>query len=101
MTPFGERDREELASFLRGVLGARRVEIQPGPDTSRVRIALYDKHDQLESLLEFERACLERAELADLRGYLARPLVRRRIREAGPRGFAVPSAEIGAPPSRP
>ncbi len=91
---FSERDFEELASFLRGIYGVRRVERREQED--RVTLELYGKGDVLQSVLCFERSCLDRSEVADLRAYLAQPLVKRRIRETGPEPFAVPSAEISS-----
>ena len=68
--PFGERDFDELASFLRGTFKARRVERTEDPDSGEIELRLLGREEALKHTLIFERACLDRSELADLRGYL-------------------------------
>jgi hypothetical protein len=60
-----------------------------------VQLRLYGKGDVLQNVLAIERSCLDRSEVADLRGYLARADVKRRIVGTGPRPFQIPSAAIG------
>jgi len=84
---FGERDFAELASFLRSAFRARRVERSEVDD--RVEFRLLDREGDVEHTLVFDRAVLDRSELADLRGYLARPMVKKRIRSAGAAPFRV------------
>ncbi|MGE4605464.1 MAG: Rieske 2Fe-2S domain-containing protein, partial [Myxococcota bacterium] len=93
--PFGERDFDELASFLRATFKARRVERSEDPDSGEVELRLLGRADSLEHTLIFERACLDRSELADLRGYLAQPLVKRSIAAGGEEPFRVPSDQVG------
>ena len=89
---FSERDFAELESFLRSTLAARRVEREE--DAGVVQLRLYGKGDVLQNVLAIERTCLDRSEVADLRGYLARPDVKQRILGTGPQPFQIPSASI-------
>ena len=49
------------------------------------------KSDVLEAVV----VCLDRSELADLRGYLAQPLVKKSIAAGGGEPFRVPSDQVG------
>jgi hypothetical protein len=95
---FRPRDLEELSSFLRSIFGARRIEALEQPAEGAIELRLLGKSGAVEGRLVFERSCLERAEVCDLRAWLARPLVRRRVREAGAVGVRVPTDEILEPP---
>jgi len=93
--PFADRDFDELASFLRATFAARRVDRNDISDGAEVEMRLFDRADELKHALVFERACLDRSELADLRGYLARPLVKKEIAAGGAQPYFVPSDQIG------
>jgi hypothetical protein len=91
---FSTRDSEELASFLRSRFRARRVERIDHDETATVELRLLGREDVLQHVIVFERACLERHPLADLRAWLAKPLAKQRIEQSGSQPFAVPSVEI-------
>jgi hypothetical protein len=92
--PFAERDFDELASYLRSAFKVRRVERLENPESGDVELRLLGREDALKHALVFERACLDSAELADLRGYLAQPLVKKRITAHGEEPFRIPSDQI-------
>jgi hypothetical protein len=58
-------------------------------------LQLLGRDDALRHVLVFERDCLLRSESCELRGYLAKPLVKQQIQRAGTSLFEVPSAEVG------
>jgi nitrite reductase/ring-hydroxylating ferredoxin subunit len=94
---FCEREFRELESFLRSTFRARRVERREAVGAEgddRIEFHLFGRGDEPKHIISFERGCLERNEVADLRGYLARPLVRRRVASAGVERFDAPSEEI-------
>ncbi len=91
--PFAEQDFEELSSFLRGIYGARRVERRERAGV--VTFELLARGDEPLAALTIERDCLDECEVADLRAYLAQPLVKRRILASGA-PFAVAASEIQA-----
>ncbi len=93
--PFGERDFDELASFLRATFKARRVERTDDAGSGEVELRLFGRADALKHSLVFARACLDRCELADLRGYLAKPLVKKGIAAGGEQPYHVPSDLVG------
>ncbi len=92
---FSQREFEELASFLRSTFKARRVVREDDDASETVRLELLGREDALKHVIVFERDCLWRNEVSDLRGYLAKPIVKDRIRAGGTSVFEVPSAEIG------
>lgn len=94
-TGFGARGYDELASFLRSSFRARTVERSDDDESGSVELRLLGKGDMLKHVLRFEREVLERSELADLRGYLAQPLVRKRLAAAGTEPFRVRADAVG------
>jgi 3-ketosteroid 9alpha-monooxygenase subunit A len=93
--PFAERDFDELASFLRATFKARQVERSEDAEGGEVVLRLLGRDDALKHVLVFERSCLDRNELADLRGYLARPLVKKGIAAGGDQPFRIASDQVG------
>jgi 3-ketosteroid 9alpha-monooxygenase subunit A len=91
---FEERDFEELASFLRSRFRARRVERVDHEEERTVELRLLGREDALMHVIVFERGCLERHPIADLRAWLAKPLAKQRIELSAGKPFAVPSIEI-------
>ncbi len=92
---FAERDFDELASFLRATFKARQVERTEDAESGEVELRLFGRDDALKHSLVFERVCLDRSELVDLRGYLARPLVKKSIAAHGRQPFRIPSDQVG------
>jgi hypothetical protein len=91
---FQERDFQELASFLRSRFRVRRVERSDDDAAGTVTLRLRGREDVVKHELVFERRCLDSHEVADLRAWLAKPLAKRRVEEAGSAPFLVPSVEI-------
>ena len=92
---FSDREFEELSSFLRSTFKVRRVVREDDDSRATVRLQLLGRDDALRHVLVFERDCLLRSESCELRGYLAKPLVKQQIQRAGTSLFEVPSAEVG------
>ena len=86
--PFGERDFDELASFLRSTFRAHRVERVESSGT--VVLSMFGKGDARLGALRIGRARLDRSEVADLRHVLAHPRVRQQILTGGPEGYTLP-----------
>jgi phenylpropionate dioxygenase-like ring-hydroxylating dioxygenase large terminal subunit len=91
---FGERECDELSSFLRSALRVRRVEKVEHPEAGTVEFKLFGKGDALKGRVTYERACLERNEVTAVRGHLALPHVKKRILDAAAEGVVIPSSEI-------
>jgi 3-ketosteroid 9alpha-monooxygenase subunit A len=91
---FDERESEELASFLRSSLRARRAEMLEHPEAGLVEFRLFGKGDTPKARVSFERDCLERNEVTAIRGHLALPQVQRTILDAGAEGVTISSSEI-------
>ena len=60
-----------------------------------VEFALLGRGDAVVARIRFDRDSLERLEVSDLRGHLARPRVRKRILEAAGEAVAIRDAELG------
>jgi phenylpropionate dioxygenase-like ring-hydroxylating dioxygenase large terminal subunit len=91
---FGARECDELSSYLRSAFRVRKVERRDDTKAGRVEFRLLGREDALKHVLVFERRCLDRNEVSDLRGYLARPMVKKQIRAGGAEPFEVPSADV-------
>jgi 3-ketosteroid 9alpha-monooxygenase subunit A len=91
---FSEREFEELSSFLRSTFKVRRVVREDFAAQERTRFELLGREDALKHVLLFERDCLWRNEVTELRAYFARPVVRQQIEAAGDAPFEVRLAAL-------
>ena len=71
-----------------------RIAIRPTPASPTVELWLLGHEDLLKHVIVFERACLDRHAVTDVRAWLAKPLAKLRIEQSGSEPFAVPSVEI-------
>ena len=92
---FSQREFEELSSFLRSTFKVRRVVREDDEEKGTVRLELLGREDALQHVLVFPRECLLRSELSELRGYLAKPVVKQQIQAAGVSAFEIESGQIG------
>jgi nitrite reductase/ring-hydroxylating ferredoxin subunit len=91
---FGQREFDELASFLRSAFRARKVK-RSDKESGGVELRLLGRGDQLKHVLIFEPGCLEDFDVTDLRGYFSRPMVRKQIAAQGSQPLVILREAVG------